>query len=243
MQSTDRWNTQHGHTENEQLTALSPPSHQQLSLGRGKASLPRSPLEGTTGAITVAAETHQGGSVLRSAQHLLPSDPVQLPAPATSLPFVKLSCPQPNPLTLSLSHYSIFKLMPGQAWDRRKLTLRRGSSLHNASYRCKHCFLPFSHSAPDLPQSLRVSLEHRLSAPISLCWWAGKCPLQTALYLGGCKVFRTDNQLCLDLHQKQPSGNSLEPFQSCLQPCWDTSGSPVLEQEVRRDLAAGGKHL
>lgn len=61
------------------------------------------------GAITVAGGTHQGGSVLRGALHLLPSDPVQPPASATSLPFIKSSCPQPNPLTLSLSHYSMFK--------------------------------------------------------------------------------------------------------------------------------------
>lgn len=65
--------------------------------------------------------------------HPAPSDPGQPPVPATSLPFVKSSCPRPNPLILSLSHYSIFKLMPGQAWDRRKLTLGRESSLHNAS--------------------------------------------------------------------------------------------------------------
>lgn len=100
------------------------------------------------GAITVAAGTHQGGSVLRRAQHFFPScsiRPWAAPAPGTSLPFVKPSCPQPNPLTLSLSCYSIFKLMPGQAWDRRKLTLRRGSSLHNASYHLKHRSLPFSH--------------------------------------------------------------------------------------------------
>lgn len=55
--------------------------------------------------------------------------PAQPPAPAMSLPFAKSSCSQPNPLRLPLSHCSIFKLMPGRAWDRRKLTLGRGQPL------------------------------------------------------------------------------------------------------------------
>lgn len=46
-------------------------------------------------------------------------------------------------------------------------------------------------------------------------------------------VYSTNSQL----------GTHWEQFQSCLHPCWDTLGSPVLEQEARRDLAAGGKHL
>lgn len=146
------WNVGHGHAANKQLTAPSPPSHQPLSLRREKASLPCS-LPGVGGYHGY----HHSGTWDTSRwlgleectalpAYPAPSDPVQPPAPATSLPFIKSSCPQPNPLTLSLSHYSIFKLMPGQVSDRRKLTLARGSSLHNASYHLKHSSLPFSHS-------------------------------------------------------------------------------------------------
>lgn len=143
---------QHGHAANKQLTAPSLPSRQQLSLRREKASLPHSlpGLGGYHGYHHSGTWDTSGWLGLEECTALparpAPSDPVQPPAPATSLPFVKSSCPQPNPLTLSLSHYNIFKLMPGQAWDRRKLTLGRGSSLHNASYHLKHFSLPFSHS-------------------------------------------------------------------------------------------------
>lgn len=111
--------------------------------------------------------------------HPAPSDPGQPPAPATSLPFIKSSCPQPNPLTVSLSYYSIFKLMPGQAWDRRKLTLGRGSSLHSASYHLKHCSLPFSHSicrGDTGSTTITASITQAQALSTHLCWWGGKSP-------------------------------------------------------------------
>lgn len=192
MQGSDRWNTQHGHTANKQLTAPSPPSYQQLSLRRGKASLPCSLLEGTVGAITY--ESCWDISAWLSLEectalpaHPAPSDPGQPPVPATSLPFIKSSCPQPNPLTLSLSYYSIFKLMPGQAWDRRKLTLGRGSSLHSASYHLKHCSLPFSHSicrGDTGSTTITASITQAQALRTHLCWWGGKPPSLGSPLLG-----------------------------------------------------------
>lgn len=156
--------------------------------------------------------TAQSGGVHSTSCPSCTIRPRAAPDPATSLPFVKSSCPQPNPLMLSLSHYSIFKLMPGQAWDRRKLTLGNGSSLHNASYHLKHCSLPFSHSicrGDTGSTTITVSITQAQALSTHLCWWGGKSPLRAALYLGGCKVPRRDCQLCLGLHQKQPAGTSM----------------------------------
>lgn len=113
-------------------------------------------------------------SLLSILCHRMPLSPALSPAPATSFPFVKSSCSQPNPLRLPLSLCSIFKLMPGRAWDRRKLTLGRGQPpqclLKTQALFPALLLFTVQGKRPDLPQPQRAAFEQGLPAPAVLGW-------------------------------------------------------------------------